>query len=107
MNEGTCRWFHPGFNACELGKDRCECKADDAVKVPPKDPSPINPAHYKHGTIECYDAIASMLSQEELRGYLRGNIMKYTWRYRHKGGATDLDKADWYFNKLKEMEKGK
>lgn len=67
----------------------------------------VNPAHYKQGTIECYDAIASMLSQEELRGYLRGNMMKYTWRYRHKGGVTDLDKADWYFNKLKEMERGK
>ena len=79
---------------------RCRCDGSAVSSV-------INPSHYKQGTIECYDAIASMLSQEELRGYLRGNMMKYTWRYRHKGGVTDLDKADWYFNKLKEMERGK
>ena len=67
----------------------------------------VNPSHYKQGTVECYDAIASMLSQEELRGYLRGNSLKYRWRYRQKGGVTDLEKAGWYEAKLLEMERGK
>ena len=48
-----------------------------------------------------------MLSQEELRGYLRGNSLKYRWRYRQKGGVTDLEKAGWYEAKLLEMERGK
>ena len=99
---GGCVELNEAGTVCRLGKF-CQC-----VNEPlPLGGTPINPSHYKQGTVECYDAIASMLSQEELRGYLRGNMMKYTWRYRHKGGVTDLDKADWYFNKLKEMERGK
>jgi hypothetical protein len=66
-----------------------------------------NPQHYKLGSVECYDAIAAQLSRDELIGYLRGNITKYLWRYKHKNGVEDIEKADWYFNKLKEMERGK
>ena len=67
----------------------------------------VNPAHYKLGTVECFDAIAAQLSRDELTGYLRGNIIKYLWRYRHKNGVEDLEKANWYFGKLLEMERGK
>jgi hypothetical protein len=67
----------------------------------------VNPPHYKHGNIECIDAIAAQLSREELTGYLRGNITKYLWRYKHKNGVEDLEKANWYFSKLLEMERGK
>ncbi len=67
----------------------------------------VNPSHYKLGTVECFDAIASQLTRDELIGYLRGNITKYLWRYKHKNGVEDIEKADWYFNKLKEMERGK
>ena len=65
----------------------------------------VNPSHYRHGTIECYDALCSMLTQEELRGYLRGNSFKYRWRYRYKGGSKDLEKARWYEEKLLELER--
>lgn len=48
---------------------------------------------YAHGSIECIDAIRSALTPEEFRGFCKGNIMKYVWRERHKGGDADLDKA--------------
>jgi hypothetical protein len=32
--------------------------------------------------------------------YLQGNIIKYLWRYRYKNGVQDLEKAQWYLDKL-------
>tara|TARA_R100001244_G_scaffold22265_1_gene23406 strand:- start:1114 stop:1473 length:360 start_codon:yes stop_codon:yes gene_type:complete len=55
-----------------------------------------SPAHYNQGHTECIDAIEAMLSQEEYIGYLRGNSMKYRWRFRYKNGFEDLNKAEWY-----------
>ena len=34
------------------------------------------------------------------RGYLKGNIEKYMWRYEYKKGLQDLLKAQWYLNRL-------
>jgi hypothetical protein len=55
-----------------------------------------NPSHYKQGKIECIEAIQSALTEEEFRGYCKGNAMKYIWRERHKGGTESLEKAAWY-----------
>ena len=59
-----------------------------------------HPEHYNQGTIECIDAIEAMLSQEEFVGYLRGNSLKYRWRFRYKNGIEDLRKAEWYERRL-------
>lgn len=59
-----------------------------------------NPAHYKSGEIECINAIKATLTEEEWRGFCKGNIIKYTWRERLKGGEESLRKAQWYLNKL-------
>lgn len=59
-----------------------------------------SPAHYRSGDIECIDAIKAALTEEEWRGYCKGNIIKYTWRERMKGGKESLQKAQWYLNKL-------
>ena len=54
--------------------------------------------------LECFEAMVSMLTVDEIRGYLRGNSFKYRWRYRHKNGIQDLKKAKWYENKLLRLE---
>jgi hypothetical protein len=59
-----------------------------------------HPPHYTDGTIECIDAIQAQLTPEEYRGYLKGNIAKYVWRERHKGGRESLMKARWYLDRL-------
>jgi hypothetical protein len=64
-----------------------------------------NPPHYNKGDIECIDAIEAMLTHEEFVGYLRGNSLKYRWRFRYKNGIQDLEKAEWYENKLIEILK--
>lgn len=59
-----------------------------------------HPDHYNRGSIECIDAIKSALTEEEFRGYLKGNAMKYIWRERDKGGAESIRKAEWHLTRL-------
>ena len=64
-----------------------------------------NPPHYNKGDIACIDAIEAMLTHEEYVGYLRGNSLKYRWRFRYKNGIQDLEKAEWYEQRLMEILK--
>ena len=60
-----------------------------------------NPEHYNKGGIEAIDGIKSSMSDEEFKGYLKGNCMKYLWRYNYKGKPKeDLEKSQWYLNRL-------
>ena len=59
----------------------------------------INPKHYKQGKIEVIDFIL-----DQKMGYLESNILKYICRYKLKNGLEDLKKAQWYLNKLIEVE---
>lgn len=70
-----------------------------------------SPAHYTGGQIECIQAIESMLvdCDDGYEGYLRGQIIKYTWRFRQKKtlhgmelaeGQQDLEKAQFYQHRL-------
>jgi hypothetical protein len=64
------------------------------------------PQHYTQGGIECIDAIAASMTVDEFSGFLKGNVMKYLWRYKNKGNAAqDLAKARWYLERL-ERETG-
>lgn len=60
----------------------------------------INPSHYTSGSIECIEAIEASMSADEFQGFLKGNCMKYLWRYRQKGGLQDLLKSEWYQTRL-------
>lgn len=59
-----------------------------------------HPEHYTSGGIECIDAIRAALTPEEFRGFCKGNVLKYTWRERLKGGDESLKKAEWYLKRL-------
>jgi hypothetical protein len=58
------------------------------------------PAHYASGTIECIDAIEASMEPKAFKGFLKGNVQKYVWRYEAKGGVESLQKAQWYLNRL-------
>tara|TARA_R100000742_G_C4264732_1_gene82670 strand:- start:719 stop:937 length:219 start_codon:yes stop_codon:yes gene_type:complete len=67
-----------------------------------------SPPHYNSGDIECIDAIKESMTLEAYKGYLKGNVQKYIWRYENKKGVEDLKKAQWYLNRLvKTLEKTK
>ena len=60
-----------------------------------------NPPHYKTGGIEAIEGIEASMGPEAYAGYLKGNIMKYMWRYERKGKPVeDLKKAQWYLGRL-------
>ena len=63
---------------------------------------PVNsPIHYADGNgVECIEAIEASMSMEEFKGFLKGNVQKYVWRYAQKNGAEDLKKAKWYLERL-------
>ncbi len=61
------------------------------------------PPHYLVGGIEAIDVIKSRLTKEEYIGYLKGCKLKYDLRYPFKDNPQqDLEKSDWYKNKLLE-----
>ena len=65
-----------------------------------------HPAHYNAGKIEVIAIQEDQLSPEEYRGYIKGQVIKYITRERHKNGLEDLKKAAWYLDRLiKKMEK--
>jgi|TARA_R110000787_G_scaffold72581_4_gene161792 hypothetical protein len=62
------------------------------------------PKHYNSGNIECIEAIEESMSSHAFKGYLKGNCMKYLWRYDYKGKQVeDLQKAGWYLRRLTDM----
>jgi hypothetical protein len=68
-------------------------------EIPDSSSDPINPSHYKQGGIECIEAMKVALGGG-FSGYLRGNTIKYLWRYDKKNGVEDLKKARWYLDRL-------
>lgn len=65
-----------------------------------------HPKHYTNGDIECIDAIESSMSSDSFAGYLKGNVLKYLWRYQlKKNPVEDLEKAKWYLEKLIDITK--
>lgn len=67
-------------------------------------PDMVNPDHYKTGGIETFDILKAKLTTEELIGFCKGNVLKYTLRANFKGDShTDLKKAKWYMDKLNEL----
>ncbi|KFN92157.1 DUF3310 domain-containing protein [Tetragenococcus muriaticus] len=64
-----------------------------------------HPNHYTQGDIETIDYIKDKLTDEEFRGFVKGNVLKYVSREGLKNGDEDLKKSDWYLNKLIEWIK--
>lgn len=68
----------------------------------PKPKEAVNhPEHYNQGGIECIEALKACMSEEAFNGFLKGNIIKYMWRYEAKGKpAEDLRKTEFYLSRL-------
>lgn len=61
-----------------------------------------HPSHYTSGDVECIEGIRAALGNEGFEAYCAGNVIKYVWRYRHKGGLADVRKAAKYLGWLAE-----
>ena len=65
-----------------------------------------HPAHYNVGGTETIDVIRAVLTPEEYRGYLKGNVLEYRERalYKHETPDEDHAKAKVYWELLQEAE---
>ena len=68
------------------------------------DTEQVGGSHYKDMPMQPWEVMQSILTPEEFRGFLRGNIIKYSMRQGRKGDAShDADKARHYAAKLREF----
>ena len=126
-NTSRLEWFNNGFYDSKTGRwytfsiedagvlrtsmlsdDELVSLADDMIaerkaQIWSRCPNdPVNhPAHYTQGGIECITAIeAACTGLTGQEGYCVGQVIKYIWRWKHKNGLQDLEKAKWYLERL-------
>lgn len=85
-----------------------ESIVDDMISELDKEEDKVNhPSHYQKNGMECIDFIEAVLSPEEFKGFLKGNMMKYEWRAGLKEDNSkeqDLNKSKWYKDKLDSLK---
>lgn len=64
----------------------------------------VSGTHYKDMPVQPWAVMEAVLTPSEFRGYLKGNIIKYTMRAGRKEGSDDAGKARHYMQKLAEMD---
>ena len=77
------------------------CEVTDASDRP-ADQGQVGGTHYKDMAVQPWHVMESILTPEEFRGFLKGNIIKYAMRQGRKG-EDDADKCIHYQRKLKEV----
>ena len=65
-----------------------------------------HPDHYTAGGMEVIDILQAKLTPEQFKGFLIGNVLKYTFRFDKKNGTEDIKKAQWYLAKLQATQEG-
>ena len=60
--------------------------------------------HYKDMPIQPWHIMEAVMTHEEFKGFLKGNIIKYSLRAGRKDGSDDAGKAQHYMQKLKEVQ---
>lgn len=66
----------------------------------------ISGNHYKEMPVQPWAVMEAVLKPEEFRGFLKGNIIKYSMRAGRKNGSDDAGKAKHYMQKLREVGYG-
>ena len=64
----------------------------------------VGGSHYRDMQMQPWDVMQAVLTPEEFRGFLKGNVIKYAMRQGKKDGTDDAGKAQHYAQKLAEME---
>ena len=62
-----------------------------------------HPAHYKGEKYECIEVMIEVFGKEVVKNFCKLNAFKYLWRSDKKNQTEDIQKAEWYLNKYKEL----
>ena len=63
----------------------------------------VGGSHYRDMQMQPWDVMQAVLTPEEFRGFLKGNVIKYAMRQGKKEGTDDAGKAQHYRQKLAEV----
>ena len=118
--DGDCKWNENSDESTEdcyhflerlIGKPEQPeikfVKAERNDEVEPTNDAVQHPSHYTQGGVECIEAIRASMTADGFADYCKGNIIKYIWRWRDKGGVEDLRKASVYLDWLINAAEGK
>ena len=64
----------------------------------------VGGSHYRDMPMQPWDVMQAVLTPEEFRGFLKGNVLKYAMRAGRKDGSDDAGKAQHYAQKLAEID---
>jgi hypothetical protein len=64
----------------------------------------VGGSHYKDMPVQPWEVMEAVLTPEEFRGFLKGNVIKYSMRAGRKEGSDDAGKAMHYKYKLQEVQ---
>lgn len=65
----------------------------------------IEPDYYQNNGKDLLDRFEEgLLTEDEVRGFYKGNVIKYTVRYKDKNGIEDLNKIQTYSERLAKFE---
>ena len=63
----------------------------------------VGGAHYTSKSVQPWEAMEAWMTEEQFKGFLTGNVIKYIARFQDKGGVLDLQKCKHYLDKLIEV----
>lgn len=86
-----------------FGNEAVESEDASKTEPAPEKETVNHPAHYQ-GKHECIDEMIALFGVEAVKHFCMCNVYKYRFRAANKNGQEDLDKADWYMDKLMELE---
>ncbi len=66
----------------------------------------VSGTHYKDMSMQPWAVMEAVLTPEEFRGFLKGNVIKYAMRQGKKADSDDAGKAKHYAMKLSEVING-
>lgn len=105
LSAGKFKNILDAISECLNIKIEAKTPAGGAEKAKPQAKEAVNhPAHYQ-GKHECIDEMIAMFGVESVKHFCMCNVYKYRFRAAQKNGQEDLDKADWYMDKLMELER--
>lgn len=94
----VAEWEDPTEIDMTVSREYLESKPESILQ----EADPVNyPSHYTSGKIECIDAIeAATAGLTGIEAVCTANAIKYLWRWKHKNGVEDLEKAQWFITHL-------
>ena len=110
--EVDCNEYHEMLSCLQYSMDKLNKTWNNFISIcceqnnGNSDENIVKPDRYKgkdgKDLLELFEE--NLLSDEEYKGFLKGNVYKYVKRYEVKNGKEDLEKATVYLNKLYEFE---